>query len=385
MQHLDEGTIHAWLDGALVGDEAAAVARHVDECRECAAMVAEARGMIAATGRIVSALDDVPAGVIPMPRQARAAQHSLWRRLRFTPARAALAATVLLTVGTLFASRQSETRKDVESAEQAVAPVVARTDSLATPARRTAATTGAGPAPTTAPKASEIRRSREDSPAVARNSATESRAKAVVGAATITADAPPTPAIRTAPATAPPAADAAGLPASPRVATKASDTRLNLQRAAVAAPRFDSIAPTRDTAGVAAGRRKFEKVQQLEAITMTGAQASQTGKDDPRGCYELQADSASAPRGIPLRFALQLARGSEGNVVRAVSPEGRLDSVMVGSTWRPVAPGRVTVNFATTSEQQPLTLQLTTTGSAGQAMVGGRLVNVSVQRVDCRP
>ena len=383
MQHLDEGTIHAWLDGALAGEEAVAVAGHVDECRECAAMVAEARGMIAATGRIVSALDDVPAGVIPTPRQSGAAQHSMWRRLRFTPARAALAATVLLTVGTLFASRRNETRKDTAS-EQAAAPMVAGADSQGTPAPRAATATGVSPAPTAAPTASVTPR-REDAPAVARNSATESRAKAVVGAATITADAPPTPAIRTAPATAPPAADAAGVPPTPRVATKATDTRLNLQRAAVAAPRFDSIAPTRDTAGFAAGRRKFEKVQQLEAVTMTGAQASRTQQSDPQGCYELRADSASALRGIPPRFALQLVPGSGGNVVRAVSPEGRLDSVMAGSTWRTAAPGRVTVNFAATSEQQPLTLQLTTAGSLGQAMVGGRLVNVSVQRVDCRP
>jgi hypothetical protein len=385
MQHLDEGTIHAWLDGALAGDEAAAVARHVDECRECAAMVAEARGMIAATGRIVSTLDDVPAGVIPTPRQARAAQHSLWRRLRFTPARAALAATVLLTVGTLFASRQNESRKDTASAEQAAAPVAARTDSQAPSALPATATTGAGPAPTAGPTASATQRRREDGPAVARNSATESQAKAVVGAATITADAPPPPAIRTAAPTAPPPADAAGLPPTPRLAAKATDTRLSMQRAAVAAPRFDSIAPTRDTAGFAAARRRFEKVQQLEAVTMSGALTSRTQQKEPQGCYELQTDSSIALRGVPLRFALELVRGSDGHVVRALSLEGRLDSVIAGSTWRLTAPGRVTVNFAATSDQQPLTLELTTTGSAGQAMVEGRLINFLVRRLDCRP
>lgn len=265
-----------------------------------------------------------------------------------------------------------------------MAPVVARADSQATPAQRAAAPmTGAGPAPSAAPAASVTPR-REDAAAVVRNSAIESRAKAVVGATT-TADAPAALATRTAPASAPPAADVAGALATPRVATKAADARVSMQRAAVAAPRFDSIAPTRDTVGAAAGRRKFEKVQQLEAVTMTGALTSQTQQNDPRGCYRVQEDSGSAMRGIPLRFALQLLPGSGGNVVRAVSPEGRLDSVMVGSTWRPGAPGRVTVNFATTNDQQPLTLQLTTAGSVGQAMVGGRLVNVSVQRVDCRP
>jgi hypothetical protein len=65
MQHLDEGTIHAWLDGELPADEAERIAVHVGECVECGALVAEARGLIAASTRILTALDDVPAGVMP--------------------------------------------------------------------------------------------------------------------------------------------------------------------------------------------------------------------------------------------------------------------------------------------------------------------------------
>ena len=42
MQHPEEGTIHAWLDGALPADEAAAAEAHVAGCSECAARVAEA-------------------------------------------------------------------------------------------------------------------------------------------------------------------------------------------------------------------------------------------------------------------------------------------------------------------------------------------------------
>ncbi|MDQ6831549.1 MAG: carboxypeptidase-like regulatory domain-containing protein [Gemmatimonadota bacterium] len=63
--HLDEGTIHAWIDGALPPNEAARVESHAVECAPCAALVAEARGLVAASKRILSALDDVPAGVIP--------------------------------------------------------------------------------------------------------------------------------------------------------------------------------------------------------------------------------------------------------------------------------------------------------------------------------
>ncbi|MEP7347529.1 MAG: zf-HC2 domain-containing protein [Gemmatimonadaceae bacterium] len=67
MEHLEEGTIHAWLDGALSEEESGDVERHVAECATCAAAVAEARGFIAASSRILSALDGVPSGVVPLP------------------------------------------------------------------------------------------------------------------------------------------------------------------------------------------------------------------------------------------------------------------------------------------------------------------------------
>ena len=128
MQHLDEGTIHAWLDGALPADEAESVAKHVDECRECAANVAEARGMIVAAGNIVSALDHVRGGVIPAPSMPAASQHSIWRRLRFTPARAALAATLLVAVASLltvrFASEPDVARFERSQSAPAAAPTV---------------------------------------------------------------------------------------------------------------------------------------------------------------------------------------------------------------------------------------------------------------------
>jgi hypothetical protein len=64
-EHLDEGTIHAWLDGALPPDESARVESLATACTECAALVAEARGLVAASSRILSSLDAVPGGVIP--------------------------------------------------------------------------------------------------------------------------------------------------------------------------------------------------------------------------------------------------------------------------------------------------------------------------------
>ena len=118
-EHPDEGTIHAWLDGALPAAEAAALERHVAACSACAAAVAEARGLVAAASRILGALDEVPAGVVPAAAPAapaveprpvvadpavtpiaagRAARRSR-RSWTGWPARAA-AAVALLAVGT---------------------------------------------------------------------------------------------------------------------------------------------------------------------------------------------------------------------------------------------------------------------------------------------
>jgi hypothetical protein len=76
MQHPDEGTIHAWLDGELPAEESASLEKHVAECAACTAAVAEARGFIAASSRIVSSLDNVPGNVIPMARPHRRAWYA---------------------------------------------------------------------------------------------------------------------------------------------------------------------------------------------------------------------------------------------------------------------------------------------------------------------
>jgi hypothetical protein len=89
----------------------------VRECPACQERVAEARGLIAGASRIVAALDDVPAGTragwaqnavsdatavggARVVDDAKALpERSLWRWLRVTPGRAALAATILVALG----------------------------------------------------------------------------------------------------------------------------------------------------------------------------------------------------------------------------------------------------------------------------------------------
>jgi Predicted transmembrane transcriptional regulator (anti-sigma factor) len=102
MQHPDEGTIHTWLDGELSAEDAAELEAHVADCAQCAAAVAEARGLIAGSSRIVSSLDSVPAGVIPERRPGSRAWYST------TQFRAA--AALLLVAGTsLLLVRRNET------------------------------------------------------------------------------------------------------------------------------------------------------------------------------------------------------------------------------------------------------------------------------------
>src|SRR5262245_5412774 len=106
MQHLEEGEIHAWLDGALSDADGARIEQHVAACKECAAMVADARGLIAGAARIVSALDHVPRGVIPKSTQTATANKSLWRTLRLSPFRAAMAASLIVAAGALIVVRR---------------------------------------------------------------------------------------------------------------------------------------------------------------------------------------------------------------------------------------------------------------------------------------
>ena len=99
MQHLDEGTIHSWLDGALGANEAARVEAHVAECPQCAAAVAEARGFIAASSRILTALDHLPRGVVPMAPPVKRHNRAMWR---------AAAAVLVVAVGSLVVVRSSD-------------------------------------------------------------------------------------------------------------------------------------------------------------------------------------------------------------------------------------------------------------------------------------
>jgi len=106
MQHLDEGTIHAWLDGELPPAARETAEAHVAHCEQCEAAVAEARGFIAASSRILLALDAVPGGVLPAA-QGPSAPAGKRSPTQFTVSRAwmAAAAVLILSTATVIAVR----------------------------------------------------------------------------------------------------------------------------------------------------------------------------------------------------------------------------------------------------------------------------------------
>jgi Putative zinc-finger len=171
MQHLDEGMVHAWLDGALSADEAARVERHAAECADCAALVAEARGLVAGASRILSALDEatsvVPLGmsrplvipqeraigmseplVIPQERAKRASVgisspgRSRWTR----PAALAAAAGVVLMAGSAIVLNRTGGRASVGAFVDSVQPAAGTTEeSVPLPGVAAEAPVGAAP------------------------------------------------------------------------------------------------------------------------------------------------------------------------------------------------------------------------------------------------
>lgn len=146
MSRPDEGLIHAWLDGELEPVEAERVKRLSETEPEWAAAVAEARGLIAASSRIVRALDAVPGRVIPS-RTARTPMAA--RPFRVRPWMG-MAAGLVLVVGTAYVMRESTQAAfgpGPDANTPAVAEVSAPTAAPAPPAAASTATVSAPAAP----------------------------------------------------------------------------------------------------------------------------------------------------------------------------------------------------------------------------------------------
>ena len=103
MQHVDDGTIHAWLDGELDAATAAAFDAHVRECPACAARVADERTTLARAGALLSAA--APPAQPPAFREiaAQAGYASMPRRRWIVPV--GWAASLALAAGLGWTAR----------------------------------------------------------------------------------------------------------------------------------------------------------------------------------------------------------------------------------------------------------------------------------------
>jgi len=382
MQHLEEGTIHAWLDGALPAEESAGVERHVAVCTECASLVAEARGMIAGASRIVSSLDIVPGGVIPKSSRATKSSGSLWRSLRFTPSRAALAATLVIAVSTVLTLRHDTETKIVPTmSSNAAAPASAAIPPAAVPAPARDETRARqqpkAPTPSAvAEQAPPERRVLADARIpIADSGRSEPKSKP-------SADVAASNRAVAQGAAAPPAVSAVASGAS----TIASDVSLNKVRADSVPPslrRFtDSIARASAVATPAFAARKADAARARESVKLLSARNTNLGT----GCYQL-TDSAAKDKALPARFALDLDRADpNAHIIRAVSADGVADTIIPRASWQRSSDDSIDVRFPSAGKVLSLVIQIPAGNATGVASItgDGAARTAAITRLTCR-
>jgi len=269
----DEGMIHEWLDGQLDADTSAHFEALVLRSPEFAARVAEARGFVAASSRILSALDDVPAGVLPRTETpsadtgVRAIVSARIRPRTFTWQRWASAAAVLLVAvtGTMLWQRTPES--DMMSA--AVDGTATRSDEAVV-----------------AP-----------SVAIASDSASETAAPEAMLAARIASDGAPSATAAPRPSAAP--VPAASAPVAPAPAAPIAPTPI--------APAADAVlaAQVARAGRVTAAEIASAEVASSEVASKTAAPARAAAPAETRAL--LDADAARAPAGAGLARSFSTA------------------------------------------------------------------------------
>ena len=138
MSHVDEGTLHALVDGALDAEERREVEAHLASCGDCARQFAEATAMARQVTTLLGALDDVGGTVrivapVTAPVVAKVPERvtpvTPIRRTMFTMRRVAIAASVLLVAGVSYEVGQRGERSQAAS----MVPVVAKSPAKAAP------------------------------------------------------------------------------------------------------------------------------------------------------------------------------------------------------------------------------------------------------------
>src|SRR2546425_1567985 len=131
MSHVDEGTLHAYLDGELSPPERAALEIHIAQCTTCGARLAEERALIERATAVLGAARPSERPAPPLNELAspgRRGRRILGARLPF-----AWAATVVLALGIGYYLHAPELRVAPAQEPKAVATNVPAADKLEVP------------------------------------------------------------------------------------------------------------------------------------------------------------------------------------------------------------------------------------------------------------
>ncbi len=101
MSHVDEGTLHAYLDGELPSAERAALEAHLAECGTCRANLAEARALLERASALLGSARPVERPAPPFEQLRRGSNRSPWRVRRSF----AWAASIALALGIGYSLR----------------------------------------------------------------------------------------------------------------------------------------------------------------------------------------------------------------------------------------------------------------------------------------
>ena len=304
--HVDEGTIHTWLDGAFDAAAASVVQTHVDACATCRAAVAEARGFIAGASRLTCALDVVPSKIVPSDNVARVASRIVAAAAAMAAASAtprpprpwymqpmfrAAAALLVVVGGTTLVLRGG----GVPTAAVVGEPVKDRADRVA-PAGSTSATSAPAPSQVAEPsRPKSATRAKQD--------------KRAVPTPTASPSAPP-PSVASVPVT-DVTHDATVDPKKNESAEKsgARPTAMNAVAALKAESRRDEVG-SRDSSAVVIGRvlgsgnRLLRDAQGANAATIQ--------------CWTLRSESPTGPQRIPAHLETPMLQLASGLLVRLI-------------------------------------------------------------------
>jgi Putative zinc-finger len=362
MQHLDEGTIHAWIDGELPPDEASRVESHAKSCAACGAMVAEARGLVAASSRIVAALDILPQaqrGVTPHGVPAFGARKAP-RRWAMSRVTTTIAATLGLAAGVVlfFRGKIEEPPRSIHTV------VLTRDTTLAVPLAKAASPTA--PTTQTARTTSIAASPRPVDHVESRKSvATRGNQTRDAIAAVVTASAPASPIAQVSPAM--PARSAAPMTAM----GVGGQPRAPAAMAAAGGAAASGLAEAKTAASRKSMAIGASPTQLMEVVV--------TGPSGPSyaGCYEVDQSTDVLPRRFALRADSARAGVAGMYEVRYIDSTGAIDGRMVDAGWMEIS-GRAVIRTARSGE----ILAITRTGSAigAESPLGPR----TVRQTSCR-